>query len=162
MSTFRRIARPIVLALAAVLLFAPAALAQSATPPAPAAGNPILTPEFSAFVQQILILTLPPLAAAAVGYVIKALSDVWLNFKQSKPDVAWQLEQAAEMAVKAAEQTGLKNQWVQAGKAKYNLAFEIAQKYLEAQGLNVDGKLIGGAIEAAVIDKFPKPAAPAA
>ena len=116
----------------------------------------MLTPELSAFVQTILLWTLPPLAVAAVGYVLKAAVEAWAQFKLSQPDAAAALEQAAAMGVKAAEQTGLKNQWTQQGQAKYNLAFETASKYLDTLGLKIDGRLIGAAIEAAVIELFPK------
>ena len=115
-----------------------------------------MTPEFSAFVQTILLWTLPALAAIAAGYLIKAGAEAWAKFKASKPDAAYALEQAAAMGVKAAEQTGLKNQWVKQGQAKYDLAFEAASKYLDTLGLKIDGKLVGAAIEAAVIELFPK------
>ena len=115
-----------------------------------------MTPEFSATVQTLLLWTLPPLVAALVAYGVRQAVSAWAAFKSTKPDAAWAIEQAVQMGVRAAEQTGLKNQWQGAGQAKYDLAFEIAQNYLAAQGLNINGKLIGSAIEAAVIELFPK------
>ena len=118
-----------------------------------------MTPEFSAFVQTLLMWTLPTLAVSAVGAVLIAASAAYAKWKADQPNAAAALEKAVGMAVKAAEQTGLKNQWVNAGQAKYDMAFEFAQALLEKQGLRLDGKLIGGAIEAAVFETINKPAA---
>lgn len=115
-----------------------------------------MTPEFAATVQLLIVQTAPYLVAALVAYLLKAGLEAWNDFKARQPDAAAALENAAMMGVKAAEQTGLKNQWEQAGQAKYDLAFQLAQGLLEKQGLKLDGKLIGGAIEAAVLDLFPK------
>lgn len=118
-----------------------------------------MTPEFAATVQLLIIQTAPYLIAAVVAYLLKAGLEAWAQFKTQQPDAAAALENAAQMGVKAAEQTGLKEQWEKAGQAKYDLAFQFAQGLLEKQGLKLDGKLIGGAIEAAVLDLFPKPPA---
>lgn len=114
-----------------------------------------MTPELSATIQLLLVQVLPPLAVVVVAYLAKAGLEAWTKFKADQPNAAYALEQAAEMGVKAAEQTGLREKWQQAGQAKYNLAFEFAQALLEKQGVKLDGKLIGGAIEAAVMELFP-------
>lgn len=118
-----------------------------------------MSPEFAATVQLLIVQTAPYLIAGFVAYLLKAGLEAWTKFKADQPNAAYSLEHAAEMAVKAAEQTGLKNKWVNEGQAKYDLAFQLAQSLLEKQGLKLDGKLIGGAIEAAVLDLFPKPPA---
>ena len=120
-----------------------------------------MTPEFSAFVQTLLLWTLPALAAAAVAYVVGQAGIAYARFKAAQPDKAYALEQAVQMGVKAAEQTGLKNQWVGQGQAKYDLAFETAAKMLEVYGVKLDGKLIGAAIEAAVFETINQPPAKA-
>ena len=47
-----------------------------------------MTPEFSAFVQTLLLWTLPALAAAAVAYVVGQAGVAYARFKAAQPDKA--------------------------------------------------------------------------
>lgn len=110
-------------------------------------------------IQNILLAFLPVIASLAAGALYSWLRKTWAEFKAAKPDVAWILEQAAAMAVQAAEQAGA------AGfiKDKKEYALGIAQLYLDSKGLKIDLALLDAAIEAAVFAEFnknkPKPAA---
>ena len=110
-------------------------------------------------IQNLLLAFLPILASLAAGALFAWLRKTWAEFKAAKPDVAWILEQAAAMAVQAAEQAGA------AGfiKDKKEYALGIAQLYLDSKGLKIDLALLDAAIEAAVFAEFnknkPKPAA---
>lgn len=110
-------------------------------------------------IQNVLLAFLPVIASLAAGALYAWLRKTWAQFKNEKPDIAWILEQAAAMAVQAAEQAGA------AGfiKDKKEYALGIAQLYLDSKGLKIDLALLDAAIEAAVFAEFnknkPKPAA---
>ena len=104
--------------------------------------------------QSLLVALLPILVVFIIRWV-KAKTDAALvELEETKPSLYYVLTTIAELAVQAAEQMKLAG-FIE-DKRKY--AFEIAQKYLDAKGLEVDIDLIYAAIEAAVLENFPKKA----
>lgn len=112
--------------------------------------------EFGQFVQILLIATVPALAAFAFAQITQGALKLWGEFKNAQPEKAYILQQAAEMAVKAAEQSALKAGLQKAGEKKLAWAQQYAQDYLDFVGLKVDVGLVSAAIEAAVLDEFSK------
>lgn len=102
----------------------------------------------------ILVNFLAALMSLLAVYVIR-----WVRAKTAEavenasPNVRWLLEEGALMAVRAAEQLGLKDESFD----KYEYAFEVVQKYLAEKGVEADVMLIKAAIEAAVLQEFNKP-----
>ena len=100
----------------------------------------------------VLVAVIPTLAA-----VVVKIAWTWAQTKQAQlsswqPTIGDFVERAATFAVQAAEQSGLAN-LIQ---DKKNYAIEVAQKWLQAQGIKgVDLKLLDAAIEQAVGDLFP-------
>ena len=105
------------------------------------------------FVMGLLVLALPVLAAFAIR-ALKLWGDKFLaNLESNKPSLHWALEEAVEVAVRAAE----KMEFSKFIDDKKSYAFEIVQRYLDEQGWNeVDVELIEAAIEAEVLKQFPK------
>ena len=105
------------------------------------------------FVMGLLLAALPVLAAFAIR-ALKAWADKLLSdLEANKPNVAWAIENAAEIAVRAAE----KMEFSKFIDDKLTYAFEIAQRYLASAGWDeVDVELIRAAIEAEVLKQFPK------
>ena len=105
------------------------------------------------FAMGLLVLVLPILS----GFIIKALNALvkkWLaEIENAKPQLFWYLEQAASIAVAAAEQSQLAE--LIDGKKQY--AVEIAQAWLDAHGWDeIDIDVLEAAIEAEVLKQFPK------
>lgn len=105
---------------------------------------------WSKFVEQMLLYFLPILASALLGLILMGFRLLWVKFKQAQPKLASILEFVAYKSVVAAEQAGAAG--IIDGKKEY--ALEVAQKWLKAQGLNIDTQVIGAAIEAAVWEEF--------
>lgn len=103
-------------------------------------------------IENILLAFLPVLASLAAGALFAWLRKTWAQFKAEKPDVAWILEQAASMAVAAAEQAGAAGYITD----KKNYALDMAQAYLDAQGIKISLDLLDAAIEAAVFNEINK------
>lgn len=101
----------------------------------------------SKVLETVLVVAVPPLVVALLGLVIAKIRTEWQRLAAEKPELAYYLEMAADVAVGAAEQMGLKNMI----KDKKLFAIAYAEKWLAANGLTVDLDLIEGAIEAAVI-----------
>jgi len=105
------------------------------------------------FVMVVLAGVLPPLAVYIVK-AVKALSKKWLaELEASKPSLYWVLEEAVEIAVRAAEQSEM------AGfiDDKKQYAFNIVQAWLDARGWDeIDVEILEAAIEAEVLKQFPK------
>ena len=101
------------------------------------------------FAGQVLAIVLPFLAASAAAWLVaqarKVLADVKVN---AGSNVGYWLEEAANMAVSAAEQTLKDN----AEKKAYALG--LATDYLKARGVKLDVAVIAGADEAAVFDEL--------
>lgn len=102
----------------------------------------------------ILVNFFAALLSLLAVYVIR-----WVKAKtaavleESSPNVRWLLKEGATMAVRAAEQLGLKDEAFD----KYKYAFEVLQTWLDDHGIEADVKLIEAAIEAAVLEEFNKP-----
>ena len=90
-----------------------------------------------------------PIIAVFVIKALNALAKKWLSeFEANQPQLAWVLEQAVEMAVKAAEQAKA------AGliEDKKQHALETVQLFLNEHGWNeVDVEVLDAAIEAEVL-----------
>ena len=113
-------------------------------------------------VQSLMFLAVPAFAVFAVGKLTQLGIELWREFKNDHPSIAWQIEQAADTAVKAAEQQGLTGQLLKFAMSKKEYALKIATEILKANGVKIDLLLIDAMIEAKVLDNFPKkPAAPA-
>lgn len=115
-----------------------------------------LTPYWPA-IQNFLTLVLVVLAPVVVGYLIKVLSSVWGEIKQHEPDLATELQTAADFAVKAAEQSGLAQLIENTSVAKKKYACDLATAWLATRGIKLDVGLIEAAVEAAVILNYPHP-----
>ena len=114
-----------------------------------------LSPQATQFLQILIDATAPVLIAAAIGYLVKAVSEAYANWKVANPNPAYVLEEAARLAVNAAEQSGLSKQLLASGKSKKDYALSVAADYLKANGVKVNFELVNAAIEAAVINLFP-------
>ena len=92
----------------------------------------------------LLTIILPFVAQALI-----ALTKKWLvELERAKPELMWYLQQAVEVAVKAAEQTYAKELFAE----KKQYAFNVAQAFLDAHGWDeVDIELLSAAIEAEVL-----------
>ena len=111
-------------------------------------------PIFSKVLEAVLIAVLPPLAVAVVGLVIALARKAWMQARDSfAPQITDLLEDAAKMAVRAAEQAGI----AELIDDKKQYAIEIVELWLEARHVSVDIDLIDAAIEAAVLKEFNKP-----
>jgi hypothetical protein len=101
----------------------------------------------------LLIVALPILA----GFAIRALK-VWgdkvlSDLECNKPSLHWALEQAAEVAVRAAEKMNLSG--FVANKKSY--AMETVQSFLNEAGWEeINLVLLEAAVEAEVLKQFPK------
>lgn len=104
------------------------------------------------FLQKFLEFVMPFLALALFGLLVSLARKAWVEVKEHRPDVAFALEEAARMAVMAAEQSNL------AGLVKEKKAFalKIAEDYLALKGIKVDLHLIDAAVEAAVFEEINK------
>lgn len=106
---------------------------------------------------KVLDVLIPLLVPALLAFVGAYVAKVWKMFKDSKPDIAYAIENAAEFAVKAAEQMGLTEQLTDWADSKLDYAIDMAERYLAEQGFNnIDLDVIRAAIERAVIEYFPK------
>ena len=111
-------------------------------------------PIFSKVLEAVLIALLPPLAVALVGLVVALARKAWMQARDSfAPQITDLLEEAAKMAVRAAEQAGI----AELIDDKKQYAIEIVELWLEARHVSVDIDLIDAAIEAAVLKEFNKP-----
>lgn len=102
----------------------------------------------SYLIQGLAVLLAPIVIYAALGWA----RGLWLRIRFTYPATANILTIVAEIAVKAAEQMHLADPIVK----KKEVALEIAQKLLEAEGWHIDLKLIDASIESAVWEFFNK------
>ena len=100
-----------------------------------------------------LSVAILPIIAGFVVAALNALVKKWLQeIENSKPNLYWYLQEAAEVAVAAAEKMNV-SEFIDDKKA---YACEIVQRYLDARGWDeVDVELIEAAIEAEVLKQFP-------
>jgi hypothetical protein len=113
------------------------------------------------FVQIILteaIRVLAPIVLALVG--------AWLVQLTRKAQASlgeqrwWQITQAVQFAVEAAQQSGLSQQISNEGKAKKAWALGVARKFLLERGITVDVATLENLIEQAVFNLEPPVATP--
>ena len=101
-----------------------------------------------------LAVVLLPIIAGFIVAALRALVKKWLaELEASKPSLYWVLEEAVEIAVRAAEQSEM------AGfiDDKKQYAFNIVQAWLDARGWDeIDVEILEAAIEAEVLKQFPK------
>ena len=101
-------------------------------------------------IENVLLAFLPVLASLAVGALYAWARKTWAQFKEHSPDIAYILEEAASMAVMAAEQAGAAGYITE----KKEYALGIAQAFLNAKGIKIDLALLDAAIEAAVFKEL--------
>ncbi len=107
-------------------------------------------PILSKVIEAVLVVLLPPLVVAVVGFIWAKAKEMWEKAKAWNPTITEYLEQAAEFAVIAAEQAGA----AKLIEDKKQYAIKIAEQWLEARHVTVDISLIDAAIEKAVLELF--------
>ena len=100
----------------------------------------------------VLTICLPPLVTIAVKWLNAKTNEIKQQIEQNNPGWGYALEEAAALAVSAAEQSKLAG--LIADKKAY--AIDIIEKWLEARKIHIDLDLIEAAIEAEVIRQFPQ------
>jgi len=101
-----------------------------------------------------LAIAILPVIAGFVVAALNALTKKWLaDLENAKPKLYWFIDNAVELAVRAAEQSHLAG-FIDDKKA---YAVKIAQDYLDAEGWEeIDVSLLEAAVEAEVLKQFPK------
>mgnify|MGYP001363670427 CR=1 FL=1 len=99
---------------------------------------------FWKLLQNILAASLPVLAAALTAWLVQKIREMG---KRIDSDTMDSIRYAVAIAVDAAEQAGSAK--LIADKKPY--AIELAQKFLDKQGIKVDVALLEGLVEAAVL-----------
>lgn len=103
------------------------------------------------FISLFLQYALPPLLVALLAWIAPKAISAWMNLKADRPDIAAVLENAARIAVLAAEQSQLSG-YIQ---DKKQFAVQYIQNLLAQQGLGgINVAAIEGAVEAAVWDEL--------
>lgn len=105
---------------------------------------------------QCLLIAIPILVPALFALIAAKVREAWKKAKDYAPDVTFVLEQAAQMAVTAAEQFSKTDQFKITYESKKEYALDIAKKYLETNKIEIDPGLIEAAIESAVMTYFNK------
>ena len=100
--------------------------------------------------QKMLVAILPIVASAVVGLLYTMIRAKWAEFKGNQPQWGYAIEQAASLAIKAAEQAGAAG-YVD-DKKKY--ALDVAERWLKLNRVPIDLDLIDAAIEAAVFKEL--------
>lgn len=105
--------------------------------------------DWGKLLENVIMAAIPVLVPVLAAWIVAKVRELWVNVSSNMSDEAvfW-LKQAADIAVKAAEQQGLAK-LIHDKKAD---AIATAQAYLKVKGLNVDVALISAAIEKAVYD----------
>ena len=104
----------------------------------------------SAVLQGLLEFLLPIVAVAIISVLVSWAKLLWQKARLWNPDATDLLEEAAKVAVTAAEQAGAA--YLINDKKAY--AMDIAEKWLGQHGIYLDIELIDAAIEAAVYQQF--------
>ena len=104
----------------------------------------------SAVVQALLEFLLPIAAVAIISAIVSWAKLLWTKAKSWNPDATYLLEEAAKVAVTAAEQAGAA--YLINDKKAY--AMDIAERWLAEHGIHLDIELIDAAVEAAVYRQF--------
>ena len=104
----------------------------------------------SEFIQTFLLAIVPPLAGMLAAWLLGHVRKVWQQVKDNAGDWGWMLDEAAKMAVRAAEQLQL----AELIENKKDYAVATVDAYLKEKGFTVDLSIIEAAIEAAVLAEF--------
>lgn len=110
---------------------------------------------------KVLQLVLQALLAAALPVIVKFLVD-WLKAKTSElmlgldQQTRWAINEAVEIAVRSAEQSGLAGLIEESAEAKKRYACDFAEKYLARFGIILDLDVLADMIEAEVLRQFGK------
>ena len=104
----------------------------------------------SAVLQGLLEFLLPIAAVAIISAVVSWARLAWERAKSWNGDATDLLEEAARVAVTAAEQAGAA--YLINDKKAY--AMDIAERWLAEHGIHLDIELIDAAVEAAVYKQF--------
>jgi hypothetical protein len=104
----------------------------------------------SAVLQGLLEFLLPIAVVAIISAIVSWARLLWAKAKSWNPDATDLLEEAAKVAVTAAEQAGAAK--LISDKKVY--AMDIAERWLEQHGIHLDIELIDAAVEAAVYKQF--------
>ena len=104
----------------------------------------------SAVLQGLLEFLLPIVAVAIISVLVSWAKLLWVKAKSWNPDTTYLLEEAAKVAVTAAEQAGAAK--LISDKKAY--AMDIAERWLAEHGIHLDIELIDAAVEAAVYKQF--------
>jgi len=104
----------------------------------------------SAVLQGLLEFLLPIAVVAIISAIVSWARLVWERAKSWNGDATDLLEEAARVAVTAAEQAGAAK--LISDKKAY--AMDIAERWLEQHGIRLDIELIDAAVEAAVYRQF--------
>ena len=105
------------------------------------------------FAFELAVLALPIISGFVIA-ALRALVKKWLGeLEASKPKLYWYLDEAASLAVAAAEKMNA-SEFID---EKKQYALEIMQSWLDAHGWDeVDIELLEAALEAEVLRQFPK------
>lgn len=111
--------------------------------------------------QTMITVFVPVIAAFAVSWLRTKSAEIKSQIPVNQMALA---EQLIAQFVKAAEQSGLKNELMAAGSAKKAMVLQLAETELTKKGINLDLEVLSAMIEAAVYEEFTKskePEAPA-
>lgn len=100
---------------------------------------------------QLIQAVVTILITGFIAWAIPQVKLAWAKALAKNPDLFYALEEAATLAVKAAEQAKL------AGfiEDKLDYAMDTAEMFLAARGFKIDLHLLDAAIEKAVLEYFP-------
>jgi len=104
----------------------------------------------SAVLQGLLEFLLPIVAVAIISVLVSWAKLLWQKAKSWNLDATYLLEEAAKVAVTAAEQAGA----AELIEDKKSYAMDIAERWLAEHGIHLDIELIDAAVEAAVYQQF--------
>lgn len=105
--------------------------------------------DYNKIIEQVLLVTLPPLFASITAYCITYVKKYLDGLAEDK---RYFVSSAIRIAVSAAEQLFKAGN----GQAKKVYAIDLVTKILQEQGIKVNVELIEAQIEAAVFDELPK------
>jgi Bacteriophage holin of superfamily 6 (Holin_LLH) len=109
----------------------------------------------------VLQLALQAVLTVALPVVVKFLVD-WLRAKTNElmlgldQQARWAVNEAVEIAVRSAEQSGLAGLIEGSAEAKKRYACDFAEKYLAGFGIKLDLDVLADMIEAEVLRQFGK------
>ena len=112
--------------------------------------NEVVLEFISLLAESLLNMVLPVLASLASAWLFAKVKEAYAKLKEKYSDELYFLEEIAQMAVLAAEQSGLAG----AIEDKKAYALDLVENALRERGINIDVSEIEAAIEAAVMGEF--------